>query len=183
MKWIVPLLLIITHTAAAQTADFIVLKKRNHTIQTFFAGSNIQFTTTSGTYIDALINGIKDDTLYLQQFVIQYLPTTFGTLMRDTAGSYHYKFHYNQVAAIGKTAKRGFDTKSNGAILFGGGILLTVASGVVYFVDRKHFSAPLLIGSAALGTIGYFLAKGGSSGMAIGKKYHLQYVNMSNNTH
>ncbi len=181
MKIILPLLLLFSFSCCAQSADFIILKKHNRTVRTFYAGTNIDITTTGGSYISALINGIKNDTLFLQEFIIRYLPTTFGTYIVDTAGSYRYKFHYNQVKAIGKAIKKGFNTRGSGASLMGGGALLTVASGVVYLVDRKKFSAPLLIASAALGTAGYFMAKGGSSGLPIGKKYKLVYMNMDNN--
>ena len=143
---------------------------------------NISLTAQSGANITALINGIQNDTIYLREFSIQYLPTTFGTYIVDTAGSYRYKYHYNQVAAIGKKEKTNFNTKGSGAALFGGGALLTLASGVVYVADRKKFSLPLLLTSVGLGAIGYFMAKGktGGSGMVIGKKYKLVYMNMSN---
>lgn len=141
------------------------------------------FTTQSGAYIDARINGILNDTLYLQEFIIRYLPTTIGTYIIDTAGSYHYKYHYNQIKIIGQKERTNFNIKGSGAALFGGGVLLTLASGVVYFADREKFSAPLLITSVGLATIGYFLAKGKKhdGGMVIGKKYKLVYMNMSNN--
>lgn len=143
---------------------------------------NIAFTAESGAYIDALINGIKNDTLYLQQFIIRYLPTNIGTYIVDTAGSYHYKYHYNQIIGIGQKEKANFNVKGSGAALFGGGILLTLASGVVYLADREKFSAPLLLASVGLGTLGYFMAKGkkSSRGMTMGKKYKLVYMNMSN---
>ena len=180
MKLILPFFLFISTAARSQSADFIILKKHNKTIETFYGGTNIAFTTTSGAHINARINKMKDDTLYLQEFVIRYLPTTFGTYIIDTAGSYHYKFHYNQIAAIGKEEKRGFNTKGSGAALLGGGVVIALASGVVYLVDRKKFSAPLLIAASALATAGYFMAKGGHSGIAIGKKYKLLYMNMQN---
>lgn len=180
MKFLLPFFILLSFTAYTQTADFIVLKNNGKTIKTFFAGANIEITTTTGAYINALVNGIKNDTLYLQQFIVQYLPTTFGTYIIDTVGSYHYKFHYNQVKAIGQWKKAKFNTKGSGANLFGGGVLLTLASGVVYLVDREKFSAPLLIASAGLGGLGYLWAKSGGKGIVIGKKYKLVYMNMSN---
>jgi hypothetical protein len=181
MKLLLPILLFVSVTSFSQSADFIQLKKNNKTITTFYSGMNISFTAQSGANITALINGIQNDTLYLQEFVIQYLPTTFGTYIIDTAGSYRYKYHYNQIAAIGKKEKTNFNTKGSGAALFGGGALLTLASGVVYIADRKKFSLPLLLTSVGLGTLGYFLAKGSKGGaMVIGKKYKLVYMNMSN---
>ncbi len=174
-------LLFISCTIQAQQSDFIILKKNNKTFNTFYSGMDIAFTTTSGSFINAHISGIKDDTLYLQQFIIRYIPTTLGTYIVDTAGSYRYKYHYNQVAAIGQREKTNFNTKGSGAALLGGGALLTLASGVVYLVDKEKFSAPLLLTSIGLGTLGYFMAKGKKrgNGMPIGKKYKLVYMNMS----
>ena len=145
-----------------------------------YAGGNIDITTTSGAYINAHINGIKNDTLFLQEFIIRYLPTTLGTYIIDTAGSFHYKFHYNQIKAIGKTGRR-FSVTTSGAVLMGGGTLLAVASGVVYLVDKEKFSPPLLIASVALAGIGYLMYRLADKGMVIGKKYSLVYVDVSNN--
>ena len=182
MKIILSCLLFISKTSFAQSADFIILKKHNKRIDTYFSGSNLAFTTTSGAFVNGLVNGIKNDTIYLQKFLVQRLSTVFGTYILDTVGSYHYKFHYNQIKVIGNAEKRNFDMRGSGAALLGGGILLTLASGVVYLVDREKFSAPLMIASAGLATAGYFLSRGGSSGMTIGKKYHLEYMNMSGNS-
>jgi hypothetical protein len=180
MKFLLSLLIFFSLTAYSQSADFIQLKKKGKIIHTFFAGSAIEFTTTSGSHIAALINGIKNDSLYLQEFVMQYIPTIAGTYILDTIGSYHYKFNYHQINAIGAAPKHGFNFKGSGASLFGGGILLTLASGVIYLADRKKFSSPLLIAAVGLGTLGYFWAKSGGKGFIIGKKYTLAYVDMSN---
>jgi hypothetical protein len=182
MKLILPILLVISINSFSQSADFIQLKKHNKTIASYYSGTNIAFSSESGSFINALINGIKSDTLYLQEFIIQYLPTNIGTYVIDTIGSYHYKYHYKQIAAIGQKEKTNFNVRGSGAALLGGGAVLTLASGVVYLVDREKFSAPLLITSVGLGALGYFMAKGKKrgGGMMIGKKYRLVYMNMSN---
>ncbi len=179
MKFIVPLLFFISTSVFGQTADFIQLKKNGKTIATYFSGSEIMFTSTTGTFIDARINQVQHDTLFLQEFIIRKLPTTLGTYIIDTAGSYHYKFHYNQVKMIGREEKTNFNMRGSGASLLGGGVLLTLASGVVYLVDRKKFSAPLLGAAVALGTAGYFMAKGKGGGYTLGRKYKLVYMDMS----
>jgi hypothetical protein len=181
MKFILPLLLLFSFSAYSQSADFILLKKKSKTMRTIYAGNDIAFTTVSGAFINAHINGIKNDSLFLQEYIIRYLPTTISTYVLDTAGSYRYQFHYNQIKALGRLKKRkGFDRQSSGASLFGGGLVLTVASGIVYLADRKKFSAPLLIASATLGTLGYLWAKSGGNAQVIGKKYTLAYMDMSN---
>jgi hypothetical protein len=180
MKLILPLLLLITSSCFAQSSDFLILKKKNKTQARYFAGNNISFTTTTGAFMEAQINQIKNDTLYLQEFLIQRLPTTLGTYITDTIGSYHHKYHYNQIAAIGKSKRQNFDWRGSGAALMGGGALLALGSGVVYLADREKFSAPLLLSAIGLGTLGYFMAKGRSDGLVIGKKYQLVYMNMQN---
>ncbi len=161
----------------AQPSDFILLKKKDRTISTFFSGGTIHFTSVNGTYIDANITSIKNDTLYLQEYIVRQMPTQLGVYILDT--SYYYaQFHYNQIKAIGKTGRR-FDWSGSGAALMGGGIVLTVASGVVFLIDNKKFSPELLGAAVALTGIGYLLTKQSGKGMEIGKKYLLLYVKAS----
>ena len=100
--------------------------------------------------------------------------------MLDTINTYYYKYHYNQVKAIGKSGK-GFNLSASAASLMGGGAILTVASGVVYIADRKKFSLPLMLVSASLAGVGYLMAKTGGKGLIIGKKYSLVYLAISDN--
>ena len=179
MKFILSILFFISTDSFAQQADFLILKKHDKKIDTYFAGRNIAFTAISGTHVDALINGIKNDTLYLQEFVVRRLPTVYGAYIIDTAGSYHYKYHYNQIKTIDKKERRGFNLQASGFGLMGGAVLITVGSGIVYLFDRQKFSAPLLIAAVGLGTAGYFMSKDRSHGMTIGKKYKLEYMDMS----
>jgi multidrug transporter EmrE-like cation transporter len=126
-----------------------------------------------------LITKIKNDTLFLRQFVVQQIPTTLGVYILDTVSSYHYQYHYKQIKAIGKTGRK-FDVSTSAAVLMGGGILLTAASAVVFLVDREKFSPQLMIGGIVLAGIGYLMARLGGKGMVIGKKYSLVYVEVTN---
>ncbi len=173
-------LLFFSTTVSAQQSDFLILKKKNKTLHSYYTGTQIEFMTTTGAYRDALITGIANDTIYLQEFLIRRYQTQLGFFITDTAGSYRYAYHHNQIASIGKKQK-GFNVRGSGAALMGGGILLTLGSGVVYLVDRDKFSPGLLIGSAVLGLAGYFMSKAGSNGIVIGKKnYKLEYIALSN---
>ncbi|MEP6675018.1 MAG: hypothetical protein ABJA78_07680 [Ferruginibacter sp.] len=179
MKLFLAACLLLYNFSYSQSSDFILLKKNNKTEARYYAGTNISFLSTNGAFINAKITEIKNDTLYLQEFIVQRALTTFGTIVPDTVGSYHYQFHYNEIKSIGYSKRQNFDWKGSGAALLGGGTLLTLGSGVVYLADRKKFSAPLMAASAGLATLGYFMAKGKSNGKEIGKKYRLQYMNMS----
>jgi hypothetical protein len=172
---------LLAFSSKAQQSDFLVLKKGQKVIRRIYAGQQLEFITTGGAYRDALINRIANDSLYLQEFLVRRLPTTFGTYILDTAGSFRYTYHYNQVQSFGRPQK-GFNVQGSGAALLGGGVVLTLASGVVYLADREKFSPALMAASAGLAVAGYFMSKSGSKGIVIGKKrYHLQYINLTNN--
>jgi hypothetical protein len=179
-RLLIILFFFVSFGASAQPSDFIVLKKKGKTVRSYYAGTQIEFVSTGGAYRNALVNVIRNDTLYLQEFLVRQIPTTFGTYMLDTAGSFRYAYHYNEIASLGPKAKRGFNMQGSGASLFGGGILLLLGSGVVYLADREKFSPALMGGAAGLAALGYLMMKSGSKGTVIGKKgYSLHYVDMT----
>lgn len=179
MKWLLPLLLLLPFFGFTQSSDFIILKKGNHALKYFYAGTHIEFVATNDAYRDALITAIKNDSIYLQEFYVLRMPTTYGGFILDTAGSFRYTYHYNQVKSFGKKQKKGFNVSGSGAALLGGGVLLTLASGVSYLADKEKFSPQLLGAAVALATAGYFMSRSGSKGIVIGRKYTLQYMNMN----
>ena len=174
------LFLLTGYQAVAQSSDVILLKKHNKTIKRYFSGTDIDLTTKNGVYLNAEIIKIKNDSLFLRQFDIRQIPTQLGVYILDTVATYYYTYHYNDIKAIGRSDKN-FNLSGSAATLLGGGLLLTVASGVVFLVDREKFSPALMIASASLATIGYVMAKTGGKGMIIGKKYSLVYLGISEN--
>ena len=164
----------------AQSSDVILLKKKNKTIKRYFAGTDIDITTNTGAYVNGTITKIKNDSLFLKQYVVRQIPTQLGVFVLDTVTTYYYQYHYNQVKAIGKTGRR-FNFSASAASLVGGGLLLTVANGIVYLVDRDKFSPSLMIASVSLTAIGFVMAKTSGKGMVIGKKYSLVYLGISDN--
>lgn len=175
MKYFLFLTLIISSLiSSAQSSDFILLKQKSRTVATYFPGTDIKYTAVNGVYTQAIITDIKNDSLFLKEYVIRALPTQLGVYILDT--SFYYKtIHYNEIKAIGKSGRR-FNWSGSGFALMGGGILLTVASGVSYLVDSKKFSPELLAASAGLAGVGYLLTRVSDAGMVIGKKYSLVYV-------
>jgi hypothetical protein len=174
------LTLFIGNQTFSQSSDVLLLKKNQKTVKRYFSGTEIELTTNKGVYLNAEIIKIKSDTLFLRQFDIRQIPTQLGVYILDTVATYYYKYHYNEIKAIGKSNKS-FNLSGSAAALLGGGAILTVASGVVFLVDRQKFSPGLMIASASLATIGYVMAKTGGKGMIIGKKYSLVYLAISEN--
>jgi hypothetical protein len=161
----------------AQASDFILFKKKGITQKTYFTGSTINFTSSNGAAIEANILAIRNDSLLLRQYITRPVMSQLGVYVLDTS-FYYYQYHYKDIAAIGRTGRR-FDWVSSGGALMGGGLLLTVASGVVYLADNKRFSPELLGAAVGLTGVGYLLSRSGGKGMVIGKKYSMEYIRVT----
>ncbi len=173
------ILLFASSTALAQPSDYIAVKKNGKTIRSYYAGVQIEMVTKTGAYRNALITKINNDSIYLREYLVRQVVTQFGFYVVDTAGSFSYIYHYKDIKSIGKKEK-GFNVRGSGAALLGGGILLTVASGVVYLADREKFSPALMGASIGLAGIGYLMSKAGNKGIIIGKnKYQLDYIKLT----
>ena len=175
MKLLLTLFLpFIITVSKAQQPDFILLKHKERTVASYLPGSTIKFTSINGAYNEAIITAIKNDTLFLKGYVIRQIPTQLGIYILDT-NYYYNQYHYKEIKSVTKKGRH-FDWKTSGATLMGGGLLLTVASGVVYLSDKNKFSPELLAASAGLFGAGYLLSKKSNNEMPIGKKYSLVYI-------
>jgi hypothetical protein len=172
------ILFFISGKVFSQASDFILLQKHKQTIASFYKGNDISFVTTSGAGIDAQITGIRNDSIFLAQYIIQQIPTNAGVNIIDTVGSYPYQFNYNDIRSINLPGRH-FDWSASGASLFGGGLLLVLVSGVVYLVDKQDFSPGLMIAGGVLAATGYLLLRKHTDGITIGKKYKLVYIDVT----
>jgi len=161
--------------------DLLILKKNNRNVESFFPGSEIDF-STADRYFEAYVTAVKNDSVFLVQYTIQRILTTLGVYISDTVSEYHYGMNYHSIISIGKKRK-GFDLNASGSALFGGGILLTTAGLITWIFSKPHTqyyaSKQLVIGAAALAAVGYFLMKSGNKTMTLGKKYTLNYIKMT----
>ncbi len=163
----------------AQGSDFLLLKKGDRTLRHYLAGQHIEFTSSTGAYHNALITNIKNDSVFLQEFLIQRIPTTYGGFIIDTAGSFRFVYNYRDILYLGRIERKNFNVAGSGGALLGGGTLLTLASAVVWVVDRESFSPVLMASGAGLAGLGYLMSRAGSKPITIGKKkYRLEYLNM-----
>lgn len=160
--------------------DLLILKKHNRTIQSFYPGSEIDFSTSTREY-EASIASITKDSLFLVQYDVRRLYTNLGVFVLDTVAEYHFAVNYKDILSLEKPRKN-FDWSSSGAALFGGGTILTTAGLITWIFAKpntRYYARPsLIIGAAALATAGYFLMKTGNKTQKIGKKYKLQYIKM-----
>lgn len=168
-------------TACAQPSDFLVIKKNQRIVKSFFAGSNIIFATGTGSY-SGQITAVNKDSLYINQYDIRQVPTNLGVYVVDTVATYRLRFNYKEITKIARERGKGFDwAASGGTLLGGGGLLAVVGLGTWIFAKpgtRYHASTGLVVGSAALAGIGYLLLKSNGSFYTIGEKYRLEYLRM-----
>jgi hypothetical protein len=164
----------------AQPSDFILLKKKGKTIKTFFSGSHISFITTTGASFAVQIDNIRNDSIFVTEFIIVQVPTRLGVYVLDTVARHKYSFNYRDIGTI-YYDKKGFSFSGSGASLMGGGVLLLVASGVVYLADRSNFSLPLAGAALGLGLTGYLVTRLQTTNYKIGKKYQLSYMSVNPN--
>jgi hypothetical protein len=169
-----------TTTCAAQN-DLLILKKNNRTIQSFFPGTEIDF-STNVRYYEGQIADIKRDSVFLiQNDIRQVYSPNLGVFVPDTVSQYHFAINYKEIVSLGKSHKS-FDWNASGAALFGGGVLLTTAGLVTWILAKpntRYYARPqLVIGAAALAGIGYVLLKSGNKTMKLGKKFTLHYIKL-----
>jgi hypothetical protein len=159
----------------SQPSDFLLLKKHDKTIASFYRGTDISIITTSGVELTAEIRAIKNDSIFLTQYIVRRTPTDIGEEIIDTTGSYPYQFNFNEIKSV-VLPRRHFNLFSSGASLFGGGVVLVVVSGAIYVADRDNFSPALMVAGGVLAAAGYFLARKDNTSATLGKKYKLVYI-------
>lgn len=163
-----------------QGADFLAVKKRGKTIRSYYTGTHINMKMKNGAYRNAQISAIRNDSIFLREYVVRQIPTTLGTFITDTAGSYRFAYHYKDIAALEPKERRGFNIKGSGAALTGGGMLLVLAGGVVYLADRDNFSPALMGAAAGLAGVGLLMSNTGSKGIIPGRKgITIDYIDMT----
>jgi hypothetical protein len=177
--FILPAVIFFASNCTAQN-DLLILKKNNRNVESFYPGSEMDF-STNARYYEAYVTSIEKDSVFLVQYDVRRVYTNLGVFVLDTVAQYHFGINYHDIISFGKKRKN-FDWNSSGAALFGGGVLLTTA-GLATWVfakpNTRYYARPqLVIGAAALAAVGYLLMKSGNKTMILGKKYTLHYIKM-----
>ncbi|MEO6757745.1 MAG: hypothetical protein ABIM16_10315 [Ginsengibacter sp.] len=84
--------------ATAQN-DLLVLKKNNKTIQSFYSGTPIIFSTVNGNF-NSYITGIHKDSVFLVQYDIRTVPTNLGVYVLDTIARYNFGINYHDIVSL-----------------------------------------------------------------------------------
>lgn len=161
--------------------DFILLKKRNKTIASYYVDNTITFRNTSGRWVDAYINDIKGDTLYLKEFEIVPYVNSWGMPATDTLWRNRMKITTKDMAAFPRK-NQSVNYIKDGTLLqvaSGGYMLLnvinTLSDGDALFEDNNGMRLGI---AAAVFAIGTLMHTSRSPVIEVGRKYRLQYITM-----
>ena len=147
--------------AFSQASDFIVVKKHDRTVKSYFPGLPIALQTTSYSWVNGWITAIRNDSVFIKEYDVRQVPTIWGTTTTDTAGTYIVGVHYKEIQRIEFDEKGGgFGFVTNGAIFMIGGLgyaFLNVVNGQYLhesITDSKNMtSLGIALGVAAAGFI------------------------------
>jgi len=161
-------------------SDLLILKKNNKTVQSFYTGTQMHF-YTGDHYHEGSVTAVEKDSVYLVYYDVRQVMTRLGVYMLDTVASYPFAVDFRAITAF-KKERTNFDWGTSGAVLMGGGLLLTVA-GLLTWVFTKpdseyYASTKLVVGAAIIAVAGYFIAKLANKDIKLGKKYSLHYIKL-----
>lgn len=169
---------IISQAAFSQQSDFISLKKNGRTIKNYFTGSSFDFVHANGSMVSGIIDRIYKDTLYMYQYDIRMSPTPWGTRFADTIGKYDLKYSFREIAAIPKPGK-GFEFIRNGTLFMVGGIGYAALHTINGLIQKSKIEPATLAISGGVALVGFGMRKLRKYYYTIGKKYTIDYVQLT----
>jgi len=180
MRQLFLLLFITTYLQVNAQQGFVILRKHNQTIKTYFPTSYIRFQLSNKQWIEGRIKRIKEDSLFIDQMAIRQVANYFGLPTIDTVRFGLFKIHLNEIYALPKTAD-GLAFLTNGTLLqigSAGYIGLNVINGIgknepVFSVENST-RLGIAAGIFALGTL---LHRAHKDIYILGKKYQLYSSN------
>jgi hypothetical protein len=164
----------------SQASDFITVKKHNNrTIKTFFPGVPISFQTIYKRQVNGMITAIQHDSIFVKEWDVRTVPTTFGVTVLDTAGVYINGFHYKEIEKIDVSDRMKFRQVSASRILIIGGIgytALNIINGAYLhepITDSKNLkNLGIAAGAVGTGLLINYLSKQK-------RKYVIEYIHMN----
>ena len=161
--------------------DLLVLKQRNQTIQTWIPGSFIDFQFSSHQWIQGIIKSVKNDSILIEQVILERIPNQFGFLSIDTAKLGLMKLHVSEIYGM---PKRNYSSGIiNNGVLFqmGGGayIFLNIFNSLLHkdAIFGKENITGLSI-AAGFFLLGKVLAATHKTYVVLGKKYTMSTIHL-----
>ena len=169
---------------SAQSLDYISVRRKNGTVlKNFYSGSEIVLQTTYGSYLSGPVKAIRNDSVFISVYDIRYLPTVYGTYVKDTISTTIVAVKKDEIARVLIQKRRNFlhRTVAPLAVIGGAGYFtLNLLNGTFFdnsvSADKKW--KVLGISLATFG-VGYLVQKLFSSDGFSKKNHRIVYVDLS----
>lgn len=180
MKKLILLVFIGTSITAFGQPNYIVLRKHNQTIKTYFTASYIVMQLSNKQWIQGRIRKIKEDSLFIDQMAIRQVSNYFGLPSIDTVRLGLFKIPVYEIYALLKQDKS-INIISNGVVLQAAGagyIVLNSINGIgkgePIFEGQNGINIGIAAGIFAVGQLLHLTYK---DTYILGKKYMLYTSN------
>ena len=166
--------------AFSQSGKLLALKDRGIIVHSYTTGSYINFKFSNQQWVMGYIDRIQEDSIRVNQFVLQQGYTAFGTWGEDTLKLGPLTLHVSEI--LGFAHERGHYTSafSNGSFLKVGGPLyagLNITNSVInkdaVFSSRN---LPHILGGVAAWFVGKWQSNKNPNYRPIGKRYSVAII-------
>jgi len=177
MKYILIVFAILYSHLSFSQGDFILLRRGNVVVQSYFKDSYLKCQLTNGQWIEGRIRKIKADSLFLEQFQVRMVASVFGTPMLDTLKYGLAKLSINDIHTLPKK-EHGITMVKDGSLLMigaGGYMVLNIINGLTQSNQSVTSNQNLINLGIAAGVFmfGEILHWTHHDFITIGKKYQL----------
>jgi len=178
MKLLLLFFLITPSCLQAQKNDFFLLKKKNDlTIKSFYEGSYISLVMSDNEHYSGIIRKVMKDSVWIEYQQVVTGMTAIGSIITDTIAYEAKRFAVKDIRYI-KKEKRGFNEAVPSAILKIGGagyIFLHTFNGII---QKDKISIKNISIAAGAFVAGVLMNKLKKEYYYIGKRYSVQYVSL-----
>lgn len=170
-------------TFAFPQSDLLVLKKKNHTVQTWVKGSPIYFQFSSKQWISGYIKNIIKDSLLIDMFIVRRYVNQLGVFAVDTGKAGLLKLHVKEIYAI-PTRKRNRSLLTRGGFYQIGSAAYATLNITNSLIRGEQVFSPenskRLGIAAAVFAFGTLLSSTEKEEIVLGKKYKMEIWHAGN---
>lgn len=166
-------------------SDWLVLKKKDRTIQSWSAGSYIIFRFSNQQWIEGFVRKVQQDSVWINQVHINRVFNYMGFFSFDTSNMGIMRIHVNEITAVPKK-NFSYNVFSNGKIFQLGSaafIFLNVFNSAIH--SEPVFSpdnVPRLTIAGGVFLLGSLLASSSRTYWQAGKQYRFAILQLGTNS-
>lgn len=173
-------LLVNANFVNAQYGNFLVLKDRGVTVESYTKDKYIEFEFSNRQWIMGQIQWIKKDSIQIKQYALQTVTTAYGTYGQDTLRLGTLTLHINEIRAFRKAKGSYRSVFTNGSFLKTAGIVyssLNIGNSILNKeVVFSQKNVPSIAGGFITYFIGSWIAKKNPPYRPIGKRYSVEIL-------